>query len=149
MSETRRAQAATARFDRAVADAAGLNLTDMACVDAISQTGPMTAGQLAQRTGLSSGAMTTAIDRLERSGYARRAHDPHDRRRVLVELTKAAAGLDAYYTEHMRLAERLQLRYSDAEMRLLLEFARTSREFNERQAAELERRTRARSGPAA
>lgn len=146
VSETRRAQAATARFDRAVADAVGLNLTDMACLDAISQIGPLTAGQLAQRTGLSSGAMTTAIDRLERAGYARRTEDPRDRRRVLVELTEAAADLDAYYLEHMRLAEQLRLHYSPEEMRLLLGFARKSREFNERRAAELEQQTRRRKG---
>ena len=95
ISEVRRSQAATQRFDRAVAEAVGLNLTDMGCIDVLSQHGPMTAGQLALQTGLSSGAMTTAIDRLESAGYARRVRDQRDRRRVLVELTEAARHLTA------------------------------------------------------
>src|SRR3979490_3402685 len=85
--EVRRSQAATDRFDQAVADAIGLNRTDMRCLDVLSREGPVTAGRLAEATGLTSGAMTTALDRLERAGYARRTRDATDRRRVLVEAT--------------------------------------------------------------
>ena len=87
ISEIRRSQNATDRFDQAVADALGLNRTDLRCLDILEREGSVTAGRLAQATGLTSGAMTTALDRLERAGYARRVHDASDRRRVLVEVT--------------------------------------------------------------
>jgi DNA-binding MarR family transcriptional regulator len=138
VAEVRRSQAATARFDRAVADVAGLNLTDMGCLDILGQEGPLTAGQLAERTGLSSGAMTTAIDRLESAGYARRTRDDGDRRRVVVELTDKVASLNEFYGEHVELSERLYGEYTADQIRLLLGFVRKGRELDERRAAELE-----------
>lgn len=138
VAEVRRAQAATARFDRAVADMAGLNLTDMSCLDILGQEGPLTAGQLAERTGLSSGAMTTAIDRLESAGFARRTRDAGDRRRVVVELTDKVNSLNQHYDEHAALGERLYGEYTAEQMRLLLGFVRQGRELDERRAAELE-----------
>ncbi|ATQ44972.1 MarR family transcriptional regulator [Caulobacter mirabilis] len=62
----------------------GLNMTDLECLDVIQMSGRVTAGELARRTGLSTGAMTTAIDRLVRAGYVERQDDPNDRRRVFV-----------------------------------------------------------------
>jgi DNA-binding MarR family transcriptional regulator len=87
IDEIRRSQNATDRFDQAVADALGMNRTDMRCIDVLQREGPVTAGRLAEATGLTTGAMTTALDRLERAGYARRTRDAADRRRVVVELT--------------------------------------------------------------
>ena len=144
IAEVRRSQAATARFDRAVADALGLNLTDMGCLDVLGQDGPMTAGQLAERTGLSSGAMTTAIDRLELAGYANRIRDESDRRRVVVELTDKASDIYTYYAGHAELSERLYGEYTADQISLLLGFVRRGRAFNEDRAAELEAVTRAR-----
>jgi DNA-binding MarR family transcriptional regulator len=138
VAEVRRAQAATARFDRVVAEVAGLNLTDMGCLDILGQEGPLTAGQLAERTGLSSGAMTTAVDRLESAGFARRTRDAGDRRRVVVVLTDKVNSLNQYYDEHVELGERLYREYSAAQMRLLLGFVRQGRELDERRAADLE-----------
>jgi DNA-binding MarR family transcriptional regulator len=143
IEEVRRSQAATARFDRAVAEAIGVNLTDLSCLDVLSHTGPLTAGQLAERTGLSSGAMTTALDRLERAGYALRRRDASDRRRVVVELTEAAHGLTDFYAEHAALTEQLYRRRTAAEMEMLLEFMRVGRALNERRAAEVEQASRA------
>ena len=65
----------------------------MGIVDVLDREGAVPAGRLAQVTGLSTGAMTTALDRLERSGYARRVRDAGDRRRVLVQLTEQAGTL--------------------------------------------------------
>jgi DNA-binding MarR family transcriptional regulator len=142
LDEVRRSQNATARFDQAVADAAGINRTDMRCIDVLQRGGPMTAGQLADETGLSTGAMTTALDRLERAGYARRVRDPADRRRVRIELTPAIGAVESFYREHGRMADRLYRRYTLEQLELLLQFVRDGREFNEQQAAELERRSR-------
>jgi DNA-binding MarR family transcriptional regulator len=141
--EVRRSQAATDRFDQAVADAIGLNRTDMRCLDVIQREGPVPAGRLAEETGLTTGAITTVLDRLERAGFARRVRDPSDRRRVLVELTpEAMHGAGDLYGEHVALAERNYRRYSEQQLGLLLEFIREGRELNEREAAKLEAQTR-------
>jgi DNA-binding MarR family transcriptional regulator len=146
LAEVRASQSATARFDQAVADAAGLNRTDMAIIDALDREGPAPAGRLAEVTGLSSGAMTTALDRLERSGYARRVRDSGDRRRVLVELTEQADALHRFYAEHAKYAERLYQRHSVEQLEMMLQFFREGRSFNERRAAEVEAATRRQGG---
>ena len=105
MLEIRASQNATDRYDQAVADTIGLNRTDMRCVDILDRQGRLTAGQLAEQTGLTSGAVTTVIDRLEASGYARRTRDTTDRRRIYVELTDEARGkAGTFYAEHAALA---------------------------------------------
>src|SRR3954468_4076752 len=143
VDEVRRSQLATDRFDQAVADAIGLNRTDMRCMDVIEREGPVTAGRLAGATGLSTGAITTVLDRLERGGFARRVRDESDRRRVLVEATpEARAGAAEFYGPHVELSERLYRRYTIEQLQLLLGFIREGREFNEREAARLEARTR-------
>jgi DNA-binding MarR family transcriptional regulator len=75
------------QFDEAAASALGLNTTDLRCMDVIQRLGGVSAGELAREAGLTTGAVTSVIDRLERAGYAKRVADPNDRRRVLVELT--------------------------------------------------------------
>jgi DNA-binding MarR family transcriptional regulator len=141
--EVRRSQNATDRFDQAVADAIGLNRTDMRCLDIVQMEGSVTAGRLAERSGLTTGAITTVIDRLEQRGLARRVRDPRDRRRVLVEVApEATQGATNFYGGHMALAERMYRRYSQEQLELLLEFIREGREFNEQAAAQLEERTR-------
>jgi DNA-binding MarR family transcriptional regulator len=145
LNEVRRSQNATARFDQAVSDALGLNRTDMRCIDALSREGSMTAGRLAEETGLSTGAMTTALDRLEAAGYAQRVRDPDDRRRVVVELTPRVHEIDSFYSKHLELSEQIYQRYTLAQLELLLGFVRDGREFNEHEAAALEERTRGRA----
>ena len=66
------------------AEAMALAPTDVVCMCLLQLHGPATAGWLAQMTGLSTGAITGVVDRLERSGYATRSQDPEDRRRVIV-----------------------------------------------------------------
>src|SRR5262245_30563874 len=83
--EFRQLSAATIMFHQAVADRLGMNVTDHKCADILLRSGPMTAGELARRTGLTTGAVTGVIDRLERSGFVRRAKDTSDRRRVIIE----------------------------------------------------------------
>lgn len=73
-------------FNHEVAEHTGLNLTDLQCLGLLQLHGPMSAGALARGTGLTTSAITAAIDRLERSGYASREHDTADRRRVIVKL---------------------------------------------------------------
>src|SRR5690349_15820511 len=76
----RRLSTATIMFHQAVADRLGLNLTDHKCVDLLLLNGPLTAGELASLTALTTGAITAALDRLERGGFVKREDDPEDRR---------------------------------------------------------------------
>src|SRR3954470_15941815 len=143
IDEVRRSQLATDRYDQAVGDALGLNRTDMRCLDVIEREGPVTAGRLADATGLTTGAITTVLDRLERRGFARRLRDESDRRRVLVELApEARAGAADYYRGQLELSQRLYKRYTSEQIELLRDFIREGREVNEREAARLEARTR-------
>jgi DNA-binding MarR family transcriptional regulator len=71
----------------AVADYVGLHPTDQQCIDLLDWTGPITAGELGAHLGLTSGAVTGLIDRLEGAGWVRRERDPNDRRRVIVHLS--------------------------------------------------------------
>lgn len=86
MLAMRRASAAGVLHGQAVARRAGLAPVDLECLDLIALGGPATAGQIGARTGLTSGAVTALIDRLERMGFVRRAPDPGDRRKVRVEV---------------------------------------------------------------
>jgi len=76
-------------FDNLAAQRLGVNETDLHCLNIIENAGGVTAGQLAAQSGLTTGAVTGVIDRLESKGFARRIPDPADRRRVKVEVTKA------------------------------------------------------------
>jgi DNA-binding MarR family transcriptional regulator len=80
-------QTSNDNFDQAIADRLGMDRTAMRCVDLIDQAGGMTAGELARAAGLTTGAVTAVVDRLERAGLARRVADPTDRRRVRIEAT--------------------------------------------------------------
>jgi predicted transcriptional regulator len=70
-------------FHELVGRCLGVSATDRKCLDLLSR-GPVTAGELARFTGLTTGAVTGIIDRLVEAGYAERIRDPDDRRRVLV-----------------------------------------------------------------
>ncbi|MEV4410876.1 MarR family transcriptional regulator [Catellatospora sp. NPDC049609] len=76
---------AVTAYTQAAADAAGMHPTDWAALSVLNLAGRLTSGELAARTGLTTGATTRLIDRLERAGHVRRTTDPADRRRVLVE----------------------------------------------------------------
>jgi len=76
-------------FDTLAAARLGVSETDLRCLNIIENGGGVTAGELAAQSGLTTGAITGVLDRLERSGFARRVPDPSDRRRVRVEVTPA------------------------------------------------------------
>src|SRR5215468_11906512 len=71
------------------AEAVGLNPSDLGCLCLLLLHGPSPAGRLAELTGLTTGAVTGVIDRLERAGFAQRVLDPSDRRKVIVKPDEA------------------------------------------------------------
>lgn len=86
MLEARRSGSLGTLHNRAAAELAGLNPTDWDCLDVLDWSGPITAGGLARRVGITSGAATGAIDRLAALGLVERSTDPADRRKVIVGL---------------------------------------------------------------
>src|SRR4029077_5148371 len=68
------------------AERIGINVTDLNCLNIVALTGPMTAGELARATGLTTASITGVLDRLEDGGFVRRERDPKDRRRVILNL---------------------------------------------------------------
>jgi DNA-binding MarR family transcriptional regulator len=136
--EFRKHQNATDALDDAAVAILGINRTDGRCLDIIQQNGAMTAGQLAEATGLSPGAITPILDRMEAAGYLQRVRGQEDRRKITVELTPEATrrtweiwGPIARWSEH-ELG-----RYSDAELRFVLEFLQRGRVFIEEYGAKL------------
>jgi DNA-binding MarR family transcriptional regulator len=101
----------------------------------------VTAGRLAEAAGLTTGALTTAVDRLERAGYAVRVRDQEDRRRVLVDLApKARRAAGRYYEGMAAGAAELFADYTDEQLELILEFLRRGIELSRQQLALLLKR---------
>src|SRR3984885_15569630 len=71
---------------KAAADRIGINAPALSCLNILSFSGQLTAGELARATGLTTASITGVIDRLEEVGYVRRERDARDRRRVVVHL---------------------------------------------------------------
>jgi hypothetical protein len=109
---------------QAAADRIGINATDLNCLNILSFSGQMTAGQLAKTTGLTTASITGVIDRLEEAGYVRRERDPSDRRRVVVRLVleRAVSDVATVFLPMVRAWQNMAERYSDEDLRLIVEF---------------------------
>ena len=128
-------QNAADAFDQAAARVLGINANDLQCLALISIRGPMSAGELAEAAGLTPGAITMLVDRLERAGYARRTRDTVDRRRVAVEATPHAMELTGSIWGPLAEEGRQALsKYSDADLRAIASFLRDARAIQERHA---------------
>jgi DNA-binding MarR family transcriptional regulator len=114
----------TILLHQAVADLLGLHITDHKCLDFIYRFGAMPAGRLAELTGLTTGAVTGIIDRLEEAGYVRRANDPQDRRRTIVEPIrnkKLERKLELIFTPLRERMHKILSSYSDSELAFLFD----------------------------
>ena len=124
MNRRREMSTETIMFHQAVADTLGLHITDHKCLDLIRNHGAMPAGKLADLTGLTTGAVTGIIDRLEKAGYVRRANDPKDRRRTIVEParnSKFEKKIESIFIPLHEKMHKLLSSYSDKELAFLLE----------------------------
>ncbi len=122
----------TVLFHQTVAERIGLNATDSRVLSYLGDVGSATAGELAELTGLTTGAVTRIIDRLEKAGVARRDSDPRDRRKVIVvHLPESGAQrkFERLMAPFGRAVGDLLTRYSDAELELFAEFAEASTEL--------------------
>ena len=108
-------------FYTLVAERLGLSVSDLRAWDLLMGLGPLSARQFADLTGLTPGAVTGLIDRLERAGAVKRATDPRDRRKVIVTvLSELRTGhASAYFDSFQAALGRLYKRYSDEEIRVI------------------------------
>jgi len=119
---------ATVLLHQAVADRLGLNTTDHKCLEMLIRSEhPLTAGDLAEQTGLTTGAVTGLIDRLERAGFVRREADPEDRRRVFVQpVPENFEAVGRLFEPMAEAFAGLCADYSDQELALVLDFLKRS-----------------------
>jgi DNA-binding MarR family transcriptional regulator len=106
-----------------VAGRFGLHTTDLECLDLIVMRGEASAGELAQATGLTSGATTALIDRLEKAGYVVRVADPNDRRRHIVRIrAEAIEPIKAVYEPMQAEMFKLWSSFSASELNVIANF---------------------------
>lgn len=138
--ESARWQEDVQRFDAAAAARLKVNETDLRCAFLLSQR-PLTAKELAEATGLTPGAVTTVLDRLESAGLARRRHDANDRRRVQVELTaEARRKIEELWGPMVADGLTMMRRYSVSDLELIREFIQKVRELQIAHTERIERR---------
>jgi DNA-binding MarR family transcriptional regulator len=120
----RRSSAQGVLYGQAVANVAEISGSDLECLDFLILEGRVTAGRLAEVTGLTTGAITGVVDRLEKAGFVRRERDETDRRKVfIVTVPENTARIGRYYVPMQEAMHRLWSTYSEAELQLLLRFA--------------------------
>jgi DNA-binding MarR family transcriptional regulator len=126
-------QAANDAFDEVAYQKLGINRTDGRCLDIVQNQGRLTAGRLAQLSGLTTAAVTAVLDRLERAGYARRVRDSDDRRQVMVELTPLMGERGAQIWGPLGKEAHAEIgRLSVEQLELVMEFFERGRAVNER-----------------
>jgi DNA-binding MarR family transcriptional regulator len=132
ISEFRTAGNQDSAFDNLAAERLGLSRTDLHAINIVENNGGLTAGELAAASGLTTGAVTGVIDRLERAGYARRVTDPTDRRRVKVEVTpKFYARADKIWGPMAAdWVSRLGRGFTAEELERVIEFLRSTNELS-------------------
>ncbi len=113
-----------ASFFRAAAARSGATVTDLQVIDLLEGAGPLTAGQIADLTGLTTGAVTGLLNRLEEAGRVRRERDPADGRRVIVRLVPGDDGtaVGALLAPLGMAWDSLAAQYDDEKIALLLAF---------------------------
>jgi DNA-binding MarR family transcriptional regulator len=128
----RRYLSAVMLHGQASAKACDLGATDLYALNILELAGPMTPGELGARTGLTTGPTTRLVDRLEAAGYVRRAPDPGDRRKVIVEPIGKPSELDQILAPARRAVGEIISGYTDSQREVLFDyFTRAARAYRE------------------
>lgn len=129
-----------ASFFRAAAARVGMTVTDMQVIDLLESTGPATAGQLADLTGLTTGAITGMLNRLEETGLVRRERDPNDGRRVIVRLERDKDEMHKVgpiFASLGKAWDEMASDYNDEQLAFLLEFLKRSNALSRKEIVRL------------
>ncbi|MGC7402554.1 MarR family winged helix-turn-helix transcriptional regulator [Pandoraea pneumonica] len=119
----RRLAVYTALYHAALAEQLGLNVTDLNALDLILELESITAGQLAELMGVSSGGITTVIDRLERAGFVEREKNPHDRRMVMIHpIESRCAQIEQFLSSVSRELTAVSAAYDHNELAAIHDF---------------------------
>jgi DNA-binding MarR family transcriptional regulator len=120
----RASSVATVMFHATVAERLGLSATEEKAIDLLVRFGPLTAGELARRSGLAPASVTGLVNRLERKGFARRIANPSDRRSILVDVDaeRVEAGMVPLFVDWVRSLQELYAGYSDEQLEVILHF---------------------------
>lgn len=110
-------------FHTALASLHGLGASDSKALDLVDRFGPLTAGELATRSGLAPASITGLLDRLEHRGLIRRVRDPDDGRRVLIELDHGrVAALQPMFADFVADLQRMVAEFTTEELEIVLRF---------------------------
>ena len=138
--QSRELSTRTVIFHHLIGERLGLNPTDHKCLDVIIRAKmPMTASQLAEETGLSTGAITGVVDRLEKAGYVKRKRDTNDRRLIFIKplLDKAMIKLGPIFEPIRKASMNLYSKYTDEELTTILDFITNCNTMTQNLTAEM------------
>src|SRR5215472_15069239 len=138
--ELRQFSGLSASYFRAAAARSGMTATDLQGIDRLAITGPTTAGQLADLTGLTTGAITGMLNRLEEAGLVRRERDPNDGRRVIVQLEgdkEEMHEVGPIFASLGKAWDEMASYYDDEQIAFLLEFLKRSNTISRQEIARL------------
>ena len=142
--EVRQLSTATTMAASAIAQQIGMNSSDLQCAELLVRMGPLTAGQLAELSGLTTGAITGVVDRLERAGWAKREADSKDRRRVIIRaLPQDSPAESSLYNPYTEAMSDLLADYNDEELGFILEFINRLTAVTSQMAAQIQANTKA------
>lgn len=130
----------TVFLHQAIAQSVGLNATDTKCIDLIlrSPGGSVTAGWLSEVTGLTTGAITHILDRLEKRQFVERVRDTQDRRKVLIRVRpESLEPLIPKYEAIGKAYMSMVKQYRDADLQLICDYLNKTSEVSERELAKL------------
>jgi DNA-binding MarR family transcriptional regulator len=144
-NQSRRLSTRMVLFHQMIADHLGLHATDHKCLDIINEHGQVTAGQLAEMTGLTTGAITAAIGRLEKARLAKRAFDPNDRRKVIITvLPDHIPEIRKVFESSLKKPlQKVLSRYTNEQLTIILDYITDLIEMHEESARHLKRMRRA------
>jgi DNA-binding MarR family transcriptional regulator len=126
-------------FHAAIAEQVGLGPTDEKTLFLLRGLGSLTAGEIAQHTGLTTASVTNLIDRLERKGFVQRVRDSSDRRRVIVQPNDARlAELDQIFNRAVGTFDSVLDTYDDAQLATIADFLDRATEYSRNVIATLQ-----------
>lgn len=145
----RASQNADDMFDEAIVEFLGVSRGDGRCLDIVDRLGKCTAGRLAAESGLTTGAVTALVDRMERAGYLKRTRDTDDRRKVWIEATERTREFNRHLFGHLAvMLPPLFERFTPSQLAAIIDYLEIGTYINRQRAALLQEHLLAASAPA-